>query len=262
MNEIQTELLVLLKEFDRICRDNQIKYSLHGGTLLGAVREHGFIPWDDDIDITLRRDEFDKLTRVLKKEELKEHFYYLRLGVTRKLVLCNPDKPLVWIDLIVYDYITENPVGQKIKVYGLSCFRAFCRRTDSLEDTKRRGKFKGTRFFLICLMCYCGKLFPEDVKNGMADSFSQRLGGRKKLIHRANDQFSALLIYLPKYVMDDYIDIDLYDTKFMISKYYHEILSTAYGDDYMTPVKCEVDAESHKRSADYVRKMLREEGKL
>lgn len=57
IQETQDEILVLLKEFDRVCRNNNIKYSLHGGTLLGAVRHGGFIPWDDDADVTMMREE-------------------------------------------------------------------------------------------------------------------------------------------------------------------------------------------------------------
>ena len=54
--ELHKEMLLLLKRFDELCTANDIKYSLHAGTLLGAVREKGFIPWDDDIDVTVTRD--------------------------------------------------------------------------------------------------------------------------------------------------------------------------------------------------------------
>ena len=52
MKELHSEMLELLKLIHQYCEENGIKYTLHAGTLLGAIREHGFIPWDDDIDIT------------------------------------------------------------------------------------------------------------------------------------------------------------------------------------------------------------------
>ena len=62
MNEIQTELLSLLKTFIQVCDNNNLQYFASGGTLLGAVRHKGFIPWDDDIDLVMPRSDFDRLT--------------------------------------------------------------------------------------------------------------------------------------------------------------------------------------------------------
>ena len=67
MKEIWAVELDLLSEFDRICRKRDIKYSLAYGTLLGAVRHGGFIPWDNDIDVIMLRDEYQKLCACAKE---------------------------------------------------------------------------------------------------------------------------------------------------------------------------------------------------
>lgn len=64
----QLEMLILV---DRICRNNNIEYSLYAGTLLGAVRHHGFIPWDDDLDICMSRDHYNKFIQLWPHTEHK-----------------------------------------------------------------------------------------------------------------------------------------------------------------------------------------------
>lgn len=57
----QKELLELLKEFHSFCIQNEIKYSLAYGSLLGAFRHKGFIPWDDDLDIMVDRENYERI---------------------------------------------------------------------------------------------------------------------------------------------------------------------------------------------------------
>ena len=61
MTAHQALLLEMLKDFDAVCRRHHISYQLFAGTALGAVRHHGFIPWDDDVDVILMRSEYDRL---------------------------------------------------------------------------------------------------------------------------------------------------------------------------------------------------------
>lgn len=73
LRKAQIRLLEILIEVDRICKKHDIPYWIDGGTTLGAVRHSGFIPWDDDVDIALLRDDYLRLLEVLP-QELPEQF--------------------------------------------------------------------------------------------------------------------------------------------------------------------------------------------
>ena len=60
MNDLQKKQLELLKAFISVCEKHHLKYFMVGGSALGAVRHKGFIPWDDDIDVGMPREDYDK----------------------------------------------------------------------------------------------------------------------------------------------------------------------------------------------------------
>ena len=68
LRKAQMRMLEILKVFDAICQKHGIEYTLDGGSLLGAVRHGGFIPWDDDLDVNVMREDFIKLRKILPKE--------------------------------------------------------------------------------------------------------------------------------------------------------------------------------------------------
>ena len=73
MTKLQEKILNTMKAFDKVCRENGLQYYMLGGTMLGAVRHKGFIPWDDDADFGLPRADYEALLR-LSEEKLPEGF--------------------------------------------------------------------------------------------------------------------------------------------------------------------------------------------
>lgn len=65
VKEVQKICLEILKFFDKLCRENNLTYFLCGGTLLGAIRHNGFIPWDDDVDVCMPRNDFDRMIEIM-----------------------------------------------------------------------------------------------------------------------------------------------------------------------------------------------------
>lgn len=138
LKKLQKVELELLVEFDRICRKNGIKYSITGGTLLGAVRHGGFIPWDDDADVSMLRTEYEKFVRVCDSELDSERFYFQDIKRTKgyrwgygKLRRKNssfirehqehmPYEQGIFMDIFPRDSVPDSLIYERI--HNLDCF--------------------------------------------------------------------------------------------------------------------------------------------
>lgn len=134
--EIQHALCMLLEEFDRICSKLNISYFLFAGTMLGAVRHRGFIPWDDDLDVIMLRNDYERFLReapgLLNTErfflqgEFSSHwpmfFSKLRLNGTACLETYHPKDPMchqgIYMDIFPCDNGYKTRFGRKIQFYA------------------------------------------------------------------------------------------------------------------------------------------------
>jgi lipopolysaccharide cholinephosphotransferase len=137
-NKIQRIQLEMLEEVDRICRKCDIQYNIIAGTLLGAVRHQGVIPWDDDADVALLREEYNKFREVCKTELDTEKYYfqdhtntpgyrwgYGKLRRKNSLFLRKnqehmPYEQGIFIDIFPLDSVPQNRLVRKI--HNSHCF--------------------------------------------------------------------------------------------------------------------------------------------
>ena len=111
LRDIQLSALRILLEVDRVCKENDITYWIDFGTLLGAVRHKDFIPWDDDIDICMMRDDYEKFEKIFDKATHdKNLFVELRChknGRSNIIKVHHKKFPNIFVDIFPYDFYTS-----------------------------------------------------------------------------------------------------------------------------------------------------------
>ncbi len=180
LRRLQLIELEMLQEIDRICKENSIKYTIIGGTLLGAVRHGGFIPWDDDADVAMLRPEFEKFCELAEDKLDKNRFYFQSLDKTpgyrwgyaklrRKGTLFlrehQEDMPYeqgVFLDIFPIDGTPDNKILRYIHE-----FRCFIVRKLLWAPVGRQSlKNKYARFF-FSLLCRIPERFVKKLYHGL-----------------------------------------------------------------------------------------------
>lgn len=244
LRQLQKTELEILIELDRICRKYNIQYSLDGGTLLGAIRHKGFIPWDDDIDVIMLRKEYVKFRNACRKELDQERFFlqdyrtdpYYRWGYAkirrkgtefvRKGQENLKQHTGIFIDLFVVDNVPDGYIGRRL--HHVLCY--LIRKILYSEVGKANANNRVVRK-IYQILSKIPRNHVFHVRNCLAARTNKT---RTELISHYTLEYPKQCRYgLPRKCFDEMLELEFEGRKFFGFKDYHRYLSMYYGD-YMT----------------------------
>lgn len=273
LTKVHRANLQVLEEIDRICRKYKIKYAMDSGTLLGAVRHHGFIPWDDDVDVAFTRPNYEMFLKVaarelpegmhlLLPEELQDGnaFYDFTARIIYEKSSVHPDNAQMrfyegklnhlWVDLFVLDRLPEKETAarrakfiQKV-IYGMAM--AHRDRLDfskySLGDKLRVGLLAAVGRLIPMRTLYtlqqktAGKDSRKESRRGLSRSRKDIRPSAGKWYY-SNYQPDYLYVTLQGDWCETTVDLEFEGAKFMAPKGYDQVLRQIYGDYETLPPK-------------------------
>ncbi len=253
IKKIQNIELEILLEFDRICKKYDIEYQLFAGTLLGAIRHRGFIPWDDDIDVCMLRSEYNRFLSVVDEELSYEYFFQsyetdpnymnkfpkIRKNGTlfmEKLVRDLDMHHGFYIDIFPFDNIEIDTIRGRHQIWSLRSIDSLFKyrlkeRYQKLEPGFERNKAK-FKYDLIRLL----PISKSRIENWILKIMT-------KLNHKETEYIADLAnpsagvlenFMMRRKTIEDSIEWEFEGYKFPVPRAYDEVLTRAYGD-YMTP---------------------------
>lgn len=262
IREIQKCLLLLMKQIHEICINNKIIYNLYGGTLLGAIRHKGFIPWDDDIDICLPRQDYYRLIEIVQRNYAEKLTVYSAQ---------NPNYAYPFAKIALkYSTLEEHRLRNRYAKCGLY-IDLFPFDGYPLDDEKKRkehemiiDRYRYKRLFCVSKVelspVYWKKPFfaYKVIRQKLVDR-----RGAEYFIKKETEEAERYSFESSKYVAcsvtpwygkdamlkEQFLDRTLYDfedTKFFGPKNYDYQLSHMYGDYMIPPAK-----EERKTIHDY-----------
>lgn len=252
IKDIQKVSLEVLKKIAAICDEQGIKYFLAYGTLLGAVRHKGYIPWDDDVDIMMVRPEYEKFLNymykhkaeyepleVLNMQTCKDYPYMItRISDSRYHLKVKNEKDYglgIFVDIYVIDGIGNNE-NEAWKIMNRCCKYP----SMIFLATRKYFHFGNTRGFFKRLLKIPAFIFTHIMgKNYFVDKLNNILStldyeNSNYVGCAAWDEVSAVKVMRKEWV-EELIKVPYEDCEFYIPKHFDEILKVNYGDYMQLP---------------------------
>lgn len=257
LRELQLAQVDILKEIHRVCEKLGIKYTLSCGTALGAVRHNGFIPWDDDIDIAMIREDYNRFIKYAKQELESNYFiqtyetdpqYTLEFAKVRNSLTTMIEGQTqslkinkgVYIDIFPIDRASkykhirriDNFLLSVINIIKFSCTKEYCEKSSNRFVRKiRKAILPVSKMIGTQKLCYIEtKLMSRHNKSNSNITFGESIQGVPA--HRIKDD---KLINIS--IFEETIKCKFEKEEFYIVKEYDEYLSTLYGDYMKLPPK-------------------------
>ena len=235
----------ILLEIDRVCKKEGLKYYLYAGTLLGAIRHEGFIPWDDDIDIVMMREDYEKFPRACEKHLQHEKFELQTIDSDP--VASNPwmklhDKNTAFISGIRRDGAME---GINIDIFpldnapdGKNVLKMRARMIDSLNFIYQyrfqyHGKNASLKMKLFQCVISCIPPWKEQQFKKCYDRFIQKYNNKEteNIVYLSNRKYMKKVI--SRQCFYDTVEIKFEDGYFPAPIGWEEVLVKLYGRNYM-----------------------------
>lgn len=226
--KVQRQLLDLLKHFDTICLKNGIEYSLSSGSLLGVVRHGGFIPWDDDVDVTVKRKDFEALLAATGNDP--EVCMSKILWLDRYRFSSDSGKDIApTIDVFIWDNVPNSVVLRSLKhLLIVLCQGLFKDRPSSRIPLSKR--------VLMWPFCLFGRMISYKRKERLYDYLS-KIGNKHitRYYGGYHDQYHALKFKYPVSLMDTTERRMFENIEVSVMSEWDAYLKIVFGHDYMIP---------------------------